>query len=100
MLQRHLSPIVSLCLVALLTPALLAGDWPQFRGPGGLGISPEKNLPITWTETENIAWKTPLPGYGSSSPIALNGKLYVHLLSPTKRKMLLAKHAKNMKRRG
>jgi len=42
-----------------------------------LGISPEKNLPIIWSETENVVWKTPLPGYGSSSPIALNGKLYV-----------------------
>ncbi len=54
-----------------------AGSWPQFRGPGGLGISQEKGLPVTWSETENMVWKTALPGYGSSSPIALDGKLYV-----------------------
>ncbi len=77
MVHRHRTPIVSLCLVALLTTTLSAVDWPQFRGPGGQGISTEKNLPITWTEEENVAWKTALPGYGSSSPIALNGKLYV-----------------------
>ena len=77
MSQPHRSPIRSLCLVILLAPALLAQDWPQFRGPGGLGISPASELPVTWSETENVAWKTALPGYGSSSPIALNGKLYV-----------------------
>ena len=77
MLQRHLSLAASLCFIVFLTTAVSAGDWPQFRGPGGQGVSTEKNLPITWTEQENVAWKTPLPGYGSSSPIALNGKLYV-----------------------
>ena len=55
----------------------LAGNWPQFRGPGGQGISIDKNLPVTWTDSENIAWKTDLPGYGASSPIALDGKLYL-----------------------
>jgi outer membrane protein assembly factor BamB len=42
-----------------------------------MGISQEQDLPITWSETENVAWKTAMPGYGASSPIALNGKLYV-----------------------
>ena len=55
----------------------LAEDWTQFRGPGGQGISKQKNLPVTWTDTENISWKTALPGYGASSPIALDGKLYI-----------------------
>ena len=77
MSQLHLSRIVSLSLVVSLAPALGAQDWPQFRGPGSLGISNAENLPITWSETENVAWKTALPGYGSSSPIALEGKLYV-----------------------
>jgi len=56
---------------------VLAENWPQFRGPGGLGISQEKDLPVNWSEMENVAWKTAMPGYGSSSPIALDGKLYV-----------------------
>jgi len=42
-----------------------------------LGISQEQDLPVTWSETENVAWKTAMPGYGSSSPIVLDGKLYV-----------------------
>ncbi len=76
MLQHRLNHILSLCLVALVTQPVLADGWPQFRGPGGAGISPDTDLPIAWSETKNVAWKTALPGYGSSSPIALNGKLY------------------------
>jgi len=69
--------LLSLCIILILTQACLAENWPQFRGPGGLGISQEKNLPVTWNETENVVWKRKMPGYGASSPIALNGKLYV-----------------------
>lgn len=69
--------IISTCLLVCLAQTLIAGDWTQFRGPGGQGISEDKGLPVTWAETENIAWKTALPGYGSSSPIALGDKLYV-----------------------
>jgi len=45
-------------------------NWPQWRGPDGSGVSPEKDLPIVWSETENIASKTRIPGRGHSSPIA------------------------------
>jgi len=76
-LKNNLTHLVSLCCIVLSIPALSVADWPQFRGPGGLGISQAKDLPLAWSETENILWKTPLPGYGSSSPIALDGKLYV-----------------------
>ncbi|MCK5000978.1 MAG: PQQ-binding-like beta-propeller repeat protein [Anaerohalosphaera sp.] len=69
--------ILSILLFICLAQVALAGNWPQFRGPSGLGISQDKGLPVTWTDTENIAWKTALPGYGSSSPIALDDKLYV-----------------------
>ncbi len=55
----------------------LAADWTQFRGPGGLGASDETGLPVTWSDEENLAWKTELPGYGSSSPIALGGRIYL-----------------------
>ena len=52
-----------------------AQDWPQWRGPGGQGISPEKNLPTEWSPATadkpavNIKWKTEIPGRGHSSPI-------------------------------
>ena len=37
-------------------------DWSGFRGPSGMGVSTTKGLPVTWGESENIVWKTPLPG--------------------------------------
>jgi outer membrane protein assembly factor BamB len=64
-------------IVIFLAQTVLAENWPQFRGPSGLGISQEQDLPVTWSETENVVWKTAMPGYGSSSPIVLDGKLYV-----------------------
>ena len=60
-----------------LIPKSFAKDWPQFRGPGGLGISDETNLPLTWSDTENLAWRVELPGYGASSPITLGEKVFV-----------------------
>ena len=68
---------VMLCLITVVFSNLVAADWPQFRGPGGQGATSAVNLPLVWSDTENIAWKTELPGYGASSPIALGERLYV-----------------------
>ena len=52
-------------------------SWPDFRGPDGQGHSPERGLPLEWSETRNIAWKTPVPGLGWSSPVVANGKVWI-----------------------
>lgn len=54
-----------------------AGDWTQFRGPGGLGVSDAVNLPASWSDTENVLWKTAMPGFGGSSPIILGDRVYL-----------------------
>ena len=54
-----------------------AHDWPEFRGPSGQGLSPAKNVPVKWSSTENIAWKTPLAGSGWSSPVVVDGRIYL-----------------------
>ncbi|MBN2312429.1 MAG: PQQ-binding-like beta-propeller repeat protein [Sedimentisphaerales bacterium] len=77
MFQRRLGYVVLFCVVFFSIQNVQAENWFQFRGPNGWGISDVKNLPVTWSETENVAWKTAMPGYGASSPIALDGKLYV-----------------------
>ena len=53
------------------------GDWPQFRGPGGWGVSMSDGLPVTWSSTENVAWRTSLPGAGTSSPIVVGDKIFL-----------------------
>jgi outer membrane protein assembly factor BamB len=73
--------LASNCVVILLMTVTVsnaaAADWTQFRGPGGQGASSESNLPLNWSDTENLAWKAELPGYGASSPIVLGDRLYV-----------------------
>lgn len=58
-----------------------AENWPWFRGPSRQGNSSEAGLPIRWGATENIAWKTSIPGEGWSSPIVWNN--YVFLTTAT-----------------
>ena len=43
--------------------------WSRFRGPNGTGVSQETNIPVEWSDTKNLLWKTKLPGAGSSSPV-------------------------------
>jgi outer membrane protein assembly factor BamB len=55
----------------------LAADWSEFRGPGGLGTSTETGLPVHWSSEKNVAWKTRLPGAGTSSPITVGNRVFV-----------------------
>ena len=59
------------------TASQLTPVWAQFRGPRGQAKSPDRGLPTTWSATENIAWKTALPGAGTSSPIILGDRIYL-----------------------
>jgi outer membrane protein assembly factor BamB len=68
----------SVCIaVLLLVCGTAVADWPGFRGPQGTGNSPETGLPVHWSEKENVVWKTPLPGPGSSSPIVWGDRVFV-----------------------
>lgn len=63
--------------VAMAIAGVSANSWPQFRGPGGRGVAEGANLPERWSATDNIAWKTPVPGMGWSSPIAIGDRVIV-----------------------
>ncbi|HEV2971398.1 MAG TPA: PQQ-binding-like beta-propeller repeat protein [Pirellulales bacterium] len=60
-----------------LRAARAGDDWVQFRGQGGQGVSDSTGLPLTWSESENIAWKTPIPGKGWSSPVVLGNQIWL-----------------------
>jgi outer membrane protein assembly factor BamB len=52
-------------------------DWPWWRGPTGNGIGPSgQDLPLTWSETENVLWKTPIPGRGHSSATVVGDRVF------------------------
>ncbi len=65
-----------------------AGDWPQFRGPGGSAVSDETDLPVKWNTTENVRWKAELPAGGVSSPIVADGRIYVTAASGYRQRRL------------
>jgi len=70
----------SACLVLLLTlsaSAAPAEDWPQFRGETGQGHSGETGLPLEWSESRNVKWKSPIPGSGWSSPVVSAGRIWL-----------------------
>lgn len=55
----------------------VTADWSRFRGPDGMGASDATGLPVSWSATEGIAWKTALPGAGASSPIVFGNHVYL-----------------------
>jgi len=64
----------------LLLRAIVAGaadDWPQFRGPSGDGRTGATGLPLTWSESERVKWKTPIHGRGWSSPVIGGNQIWV-----------------------
>jgi outer membrane protein assembly factor BamB len=68
---------VATLLAAVLASAPLSADWPQFRGPDGQGHSEATKLPLQWSETENVVWKTALPGQGYSSPVISGNQIWM-----------------------
>lgn len=68
----------SVLVVAALSARLASAEnWWQFRGPNGQGRSEARGLALTWSETENVAWKTPIPGKGWSSPVILGNDIWM-----------------------
>jgi outer membrane protein assembly factor BamB len=67
--------LVASCLLSATAQA--ADNWPQFRGPTGDGVSDATGLPISWSETENIAWKIPIHDHGWSSPVIWGQQIWL-----------------------
>lgn len=65
-------------VVGLALALPLAAQWPEFRGPTGNGHAPEgSDPPVTWSETEHVAWKVEVPGEGFSSPVIDDGRVWL-----------------------
>ena len=60
-----------LACAALLAPGtpLLGENWAQWRGPNFNGSTSEKNLPATFSRTENVVWSAPMPGPSGATPV-------------------------------
>jgi outer membrane protein assembly factor BamB len=82
MMNRHL-PRLAFAFSALglsaIPASVAAENWPQWRGPSANGISAEKNLPVSWSVTENITWKLPLPALSGSTPIVWGDRIFLNV---------------------
>jgi outer membrane protein assembly factor BamB len=80
---------VFLVLVSVTLAVAQADDWPQWRGPYFNGSTTEKNLPMDWSKTENIAWQVDLAGCSAATPIILGDRIFLSGVD-SERDMLLA----------
>ena len=77
--MRRVARVVccAVILASIVLQAQAAENWPQWRGPGGQGVSSESAVPTEWGPDRNLAWKTELPGTGHSSPIVWGDRIFV-----------------------
>ena len=75
-------PFWVLALTILFTSTASAGDWPQFRGPTGQGLSEAQNVPVEWSSDRNVQWRVPIAGKGWSSPVYRDGRIYLTTAAP------------------
>ena len=75
--RRRLVVRTAMAAILLVSLPLAAQEWTQFRGPSGQGQVTATGLPVTWSETANVTWKTPVPGLGWSSPVVGHGRVWL-----------------------
>jgi outer membrane protein assembly factor BamB len=63
--------------IVLVHSTLAIANWPDWRGPTGDGQSDATDLPLNWSETKNIVWKTPIHDLGYSSPVVLGDQVWL-----------------------
>ncbi|MEM7231471.1 MAG: PQQ-binding-like beta-propeller repeat protein [Planctomycetota bacterium] len=71
------TPLIGMAVWCCSGCATTDYDWPQFRGPDGQGHSRAIGVPLRWSETENVVWKTPIPGSGWSSPVVSGEQVWM-----------------------
>ena len=81
-LRRPRRPFVSACgvVVAIVLSTwgvLRADNWPAWRGPAGTGIAADHDLPLTWSDKQNVRWRTALPDRGNSTPVVWGDRVFL-----------------------
>ncbi len=69
-------PLALLSMLMISLP-LAATDWPQWRGPGLDGMGQAENLPVTWSQSENVRWRLELPGPAASTPVVAGDRIFL-----------------------
>src|SRR4026207_2244586 len=77
--MRFLAFAIAATLLLPPSSSILAAEdnWPQWRGPSGRGVSGAPDYPAQWGPQTNVAWKTPVPGRGHSSPVVWGDRIFL-----------------------
>ncbi|MPZ18139.1 MAG: PQQ-binding-like beta-propeller repeat protein [Luteitalea sp.] len=72
--------VLTSCVAVVLAAGVVveAENWPQWRGPQGNGVSSESGLPVSWSTTENVAWKLTMPEFSGSTPIIWGERIFLN----------------------
>ncbi len=73
------APLPLVLVLTITTAAGLAENWPQWRGPSLNGLSNEKDLPVHWSPTDNIAWKLAMPSRSGATPIIWDNNVFLNV---------------------
>jgi outer membrane protein assembly factor BamB len=71
--------ILTLALFIVASTALVSANWPAWRGPTADGVSSEKNLPVKWSPTENVAWKLQIPQWSGATPVIWGNVIFLNV---------------------
>ncbi len=83
-----MTKLLPMFFLSMLSLFIQANDnWPQFRGPDGTGHSSARKLPLTWSETENVVWKTAIHDRGWSSPVIYGKQIWLTTASKDGRQL-------------
>lgn len=94
-MMKNLRILLTIASVNIFAIALDAGEWANWRGPNGLGISDETNLPVQWGTQKNVAWKSALPGQGTSSAAVFGDRVFITTQTDDESLHVLALHAQH-----
>ena len=83
--NRRVESTIRIVIAVLVSTRLMADDvadvalnqWPQWRGPNWNGVAQQADPPVTWSETENLRWKTPVDGKGWATPIIWGDRIFL-----------------------
>jgi outer membrane protein assembly factor BamB len=77
MLRSALPASLLLLALSTMTPVAHAENWPQWRGPRLDNVSQETGAPVKWSKTENVVWRTPMPGPAGATPVFWGDRIFL-----------------------
>ena len=76
-MRNVMTRFTALLILSAVIATTQAADWPTWRGPTGQGFCDEKDIPVTWSDKENVKWKVPLANPGNSTPVVWGDKIFL-----------------------